>query len=247
MKLHELPDDLVTEIWKFLDTNKISAAMYVLCKNMKRLGDKYGYIKTISFTLNDNFLNFVTIWSINHKSIRSVTMENLDTPTNWLPAIKWPDSISFINCTAKQLIIPPKSNTKHFSFMRNNLSRPLFGDIHNMYRNSFNIQWNRLSQLETIKIKVERSSFMGLEQCTNLRQVIIVTRDKQALPECIAELEKLECLITNCYATKALEFKSTELNTCLMPTKFKLKSGSKRLPATHLLDNSDINIEAFIV
>ena len=88
---------------------------------------------------------------------------------------------------------------------------------------------------------------MGLEHCTKLRQVIIVTKDKQALPECIAELEKLESLITNCYATRALEFKSKEFNTCLMRTKFKLKSGSKTLPATHLLDNSNINIEAFIL
>lgn len=123
----------------------------------------------------------------------------------------------------------------------------LFGSTpFGVYRNSFNIQWDRLTQLETIKIRVERSSFMGLEYCTKLRHVIIVTKDKQALPECIAELEKLESLITNCYATKALEFKSTELNTCLMPTKFKLKSKSKTLPANHLLDNSNINIDAFI-
>ncbi len=246
MKLHKLPDDLVIKIWKFLHTNKTSASMYTVSKNMKRLGDKYGYIKTISFGMNDNFLNFVTIWSINYRTIRSVTMKNLHTPTNWLPAIKWPNSISFVNCTARQLIIPPKSNTKHLSFIRNNLfNLPLFGGLEFTYY--FNIQWDRLLQLETIKIKVERLSFMGLEHCTKLRQVIIVTKDKQALPEYIAELEKLESLITNCYATRALEFKSKELNTCLMPTKFKLKSGSKTLPATHLLDNSNINIEAFIV
>ena len=239
MDLFNLPTELLLEIWDLLTTNKNSFAMYIVSKNTKQLGDKYGYIKSLSFNINDNLFNFITRWIKNHKTIQTVNLSNMDIPNVWLPTSKWPLVVSFTNCRFVEPIKPLLSDTKEFYYTSRNME--YFGTSPTL-----NIQWDRLPLLEILKIKVDRVSFFGLEKCTKLRHVIIMTEHKQPFPECIAEFTNLEELITNCYATKVIEFKSTKLNVCLMPTKFKLKSKSKTLPANHLLDNSNININSFM-
>ena len=88
--------------------------------------------------------------------------------------------------------------------------------------------------------------FEGLQNCKNLQKIIIELDEEQVLPEWIATLPDLRELITNCKTLRNLHFISEELSVCLLSTKHRLTTMSRKLPERHLLDNSNINISVFM-
>ena len=88
--------------------------------------------------------------------------------------------------------------------------------------------------------------FEGLQNCKGLQKIIIELDDEQILPEWFAILPDLRELITNCKTSKNLHFVSEKMSVCLLSTKHSVTTMSNKLPKQHLLDNTNINISAFM-
>ena len=209
-------------------------------KYFKRLGDKYGNIKHLKYNINTNFFSFLVLYD-KAKSLDSLEIEHVQCPFNFIPADKvWPKEISFSYCTLdSKRFSPPLSKTESFTYINNFCRNPWINNI-------LRIDWNKLPNLKTLVVRARRMEFEGLQNCKGLQRIIIELDDETILPEWIATLPDLRELITNCKTSKNLHFVSENLSVCLLSTKHRLSTLSRKLPQQHLLDNSNINISAFM-
>jgi hypothetical protein len=240
MSFSEICEDLILVIREYIYSNQSMVNLSTTSKYFKRLGDKYGNVKRLRYNNNTNYLSFLIMYE-KTKLLDSLEIEHVQSPFNYVsPNKAWPKAISFNSCNlgAKRLS-PPVSKTESFTYISNFCTNPWGTNILRM-------DWNKLPCLKTLVVRARRMDFEGLQNCKELQKIIIELDDEQALPDWIATLPDLRELITNCKTSNNLHFVSEKLSVCLLSTKHRLTTMSRKLPQQHLLDNSNINISAFM-
>ena len=240
MSFTELYEELFLVIRDYIYSNQSMINLRTTSKHFKLLGDKYGIIKHLKYNINTNFFSFLALYD-KPEFLDSLEIENVQCPFNFIPGNKvWPKAISFSYCIlgAKRLS-PPVSKTESFTYIANFCRNPWISNI-------LRIDWNKLPNLKTLVVRARKMDFEGLQNCKELQKIIIELDDEQILPEWFAILPDLRELITNCKTSTNLHFVSKKLSICLLSTKHSLTSMSIKLPKQHLLDNSNINISAFM-
>lgn len=241
MSFSILCEDVIMEIRNFIYSNRTMINLATTCKYFKRLGDKYGNIKHLEYNLNTNLFTFLHMYCY-HKSLQTLNIHNVPSPFNYIPRdVAWPKEIAFYSCIfgAKRLEPPLSNNTESFTYISNFCVNPWISNV-------LRIEWNRLPHLKTLIVRARNIDFKGLEECRKLEKIIIELDSDRELPEWIAELPNLRELITTCKTPKHLHFTSKNLAVCLLSTKHRLTTLSRKLPRNHLLDNSNINVSAFM-
>ena len=240
MSFSELCEDLIFVIREFIYSNQSMINLSTTSKYFKQFGDKYGIVKRLKYNNNTNYFSFLFMYE-KTKFLDSLEIEHVQSPFNYVsPNKAWPKAISFNSCIlgAKRLS-PPISRTESFTYISNFCTNPWITNILRM-------DWNKLPCLKTLVVRARRMDFEGLQNCKELQRIIIELDDEQVLPEWIATLSELRELITNCKTSKNLHFVSEKLSICLLSTKHRLTTMSRKLPQRHLLDNSNINVSAFM-
>lgn len=240
MSFSELCEDLILNIRDYIYSNQSMINLSTTSKYFKHLGDKYGNVKRLKYNNNTNYFSFLILYE-KSKFLDSLEIEHVQSPFNYVSLTKpWPKAISFNSCilSAKRLS-PPVSKTTSFTYIDNFCANPWITNI-------LRIDWNKLPNLKTLIVRARRMDFEGLQNCRGLQKIIIELDNEQVLPEWFAILSELRELITNCKTSKNLHFVSEKLSVCLLSTKHRLTTMSRKLPKQHLLDNSNINISAFM-
>jgi hypothetical protein len=240
MSFSELCEDIILVIRVYIYSNQSMINLSTTSKYFKHLGDKYGNVKRLKYNNNTNYFSFLFMYE-KSKFLDSLEIEHVQSPFNYVsPNKAWPKAISFNSCIlgAKRLS-PPVSKTESFTYISNFCANPWVTNILRM-------DWNKLPCLKTLVVRARRMDFEGLQNCKGLQKIIIELDDEQVLPEWIATLPDLRELITNCKTSKNLHFVSEKLSVCLLSTRHRLSTMSRKLPQQHLLDNSNINISAFM-
>jgi len=227
MFLATLPEDLLIHIMENpCLKNKDMIAIIRLSKSFLKLAKKVGYIKSIIFGMHTDYMNFVQLYHRRNYFLRSLTMENMDNPTLWIPK-KWPKEIFFNRCNmGNNLIVPPLSPTE--TFIIKDLER-------HKNNNIIKINWSKLPNLKIIDIYASDLDFTGLEYCTKLEVIRIDLRNTaRCLPDFISRLENLSILAVSCKTTEPLNFLSKKLKICYVPKLRQFTSLSNIVPHKHL-------------
>ena len=223
-------DDLLLNIFKFLMHNNDMIALRCCCQETKKITDVHGYIRTITFGMHTNFMNFLQLYDTSVNSIYKLTMEYMNDPIIWIPS-KWPRNMIFTNCTmGNKLIDPPKSKTEILQIIDN-------------WPSILQINWKKLPQLKELYINVSDFNFEGLEYCQQLTTICInLCNRNRKVPKWIGNFPNLKIIMLNLYTDDNYHFISPNLEVCLIPKNKSFTSISKIVPKNHLENDMYINL-----
>jgi hypothetical protein len=132
--------DIYRLIISLLGYGKHVARLHLTCKKIKKICEKSGYIRTLSLDDRSDTMQFLRLFTIHSRSIRSVIMNGVVDPGLWLPS--FPRNI-IIKGSSPPFILPGIHPilTHHFTFIdKSNKKIPLY------------INWKRFVCLKTIHI-----------------------------------------------------------------------------------------------
>lgn len=236
MSLENIPDELILYIWEFVETNKDMVSLVSTCIRFQNLGKKFGYIKSITFGMHTDFMNFIELYYKRNYFLQRLTMENMINPMHWIPAA-WPKEMIFNRCCmGNGLIDPPPSPTEIL----------IIRDLHRTtHSNVIKINWNKLKKLRVLDIYAPDMDFAGLDICKELQVVRIdLNNRRRLLPAFISHMPELQTIAVTCQADKAMHFVSDKLRICFIPKRHEFTSESRLVPKRHLEVNSEyLNIQ----
>lgn len=159
MSLKFLPLDIKLHIWSFVETNKCSLALLHTCKEISKIGIKFGYLKNLTVRYDTDMIDFMNMCFRHQKSLSKIKIYNMDDPHNWIP-IKWPRTVVFSRChfNKKAISAPKGSVTEHLIITSCKMYNEKTTDVN----------WGSLPKLKKITIKNHNVNLVGLEQMINL-------------------------------------------------------------------------------
>lgn len=187
MSLKFLPEELILFIMEGINTNKDMIALVTTCKSFWKLGKKYGYIRSIKFGMQTDYMNFIHLYYRRNDFLHRLTMENMDKPMSWIPKA-WPKEMIFNKCILdRKLIDPPLSPTE--TLVISHLHR------HLDYNNVLKINWSKIPNLRVLDVYAPDMEFTGIEQCQKLETVRInLINPHTKVPAFLANLPKLRTI-----------------------------------------------------
>ena len=207
-----LPDEMIIEIWNYLFSNKDMASLRYSCKQLKALGDKYGYVRHLDLSMKADYMNLMSIWGrANLKGLRSLSVSGIPSPVNWVP-FKWPMHTFFNNCRmGSSVISPPLSPTTNLLITDNS-------------RGTLQIDWSKIPKLRVLELRVYDADISGLNLCKSLEHLrLYFEAGTKGLPGWVADLPNLTTIETNLIPETKMHFISKKLKICLIPKKRKAK------------------------
>lgn len=222
MFFYQLPTDMILYIWSFMETNKEMNSLIRTCKSFKKLGCKYGHIKSIKFGMHTDYMNFIKLYNSRNEFLNKLTMDTLDNPVSWIQG-PWPREMIFNRCyMGNNLIDPPVSKTRILV-------------VRDLYRNTYLcINWAKLPELRVLDIYTSDMDFTGLEKCVHLKWIRIDINSNLPLPKFFQRFTKLKFIAVSMVSCDALNFVSEKLKTCFILKRQEFKSASKLVPKRHL-------------
>lgn len=237
MSLEKLPKDLILIVWAFIRSNKSMTSLVTSCRYFKKLGDRYGYIKTYNLELNNyNFLR--KLLSKNIFFDKFITRD-ISRPSIMLnDKAGWPRVVVFdigrddYGFGTIKPPLSPKTEVikisidKRYVGLRN--SQPL------------TVVWCMFPNLKVLDIEVDNVALSGLMGCKKLEKIKINISGPVApiLPDFFATLPNLKILATNCRTINPLHFISKKLQICHVDKTSPFTSDSIIVPDRHLQSHS---------
>ena len=152
-------------IMSFLD-NKTNSNIVSTCRSLQEHGKKNGYLNEIKVDFSVDIREVIYLFSINEKTVKTVTMDGFENPHLWVPIFK--EKMFFTNCSFPDRLSPGKvgRSTKYI----------VITDYHR-YKNklTLEINWQDFPNLEYLELYVHNLKIKGIDQCKELRKVKINT------------------------------------------------------------------------
>ena len=159
----ELPEDILLYIWSFLSKNKDSTTLTSVNKYFKQLGDKHGYIKSLSMGdwKDQPMLKCIDIFYKHEKTIQSLAYNKLNDPFVWL-CEPLPKSVAFFDCTFSEGLNPPVSKTVCLNIIH---------DMEYKTKNLLKINWKSFPKLEMVIISTADMDISNLDELWSLPEL----------------------------------------------------------------------------
>ena len=230
MSLLNLCDNTLLCILNYIHTNKESVKLRLVCRRLKYVCDRYGYIKQLVLDTHTNYPQFIYLYNQHYNSIRSLNVIGIDDPAIWIPT-SWPHRVEFSRCyIAPSPIQPPLSPTEILVIDDATYNTNITGS-----RGTLRINWRKLPYLRKLYIKAVDIDFSGMEHCHNLEKVYLDIKNRhRLLPVFFSQLPRLEVLISTTYSPDPLHFVSPRLNLLVLNKQYPSTTTSQKIPKKHL-------------
>lgn len=244
MSLKICSEDLLLHIWKFIPTNQSMVNLVSACNDYWKLANKWGYIKSIDFGFDQDYMNLIHLLNKSNTFLNRLTVKGIDDPLPWLPITKWPKEIYFERCImGTRLIDPDISNTEVL----------VIEDVlRTTHRKCIQVNWKKFPKLRILDVYATDINLTGIEHCQDLEAIRIdICNNKNHLPKQICKLSKLVFIASNSMFKQEpnndqIHFESSKLKICLIPKTKDFTSNSKQVPDNHLkYQRWFVNIQAF--
>jgi len=232
MSLFKIFEELIVTIWKIIDCDKCSCALFETCKDFRQIGIKYGWMRTIKLNRNSlikDFLNFYTRYDI---SINNLTIEGLDCEP-WIEYITFPKKIIFERS---------RLGNKLLNLSTKQVTETLV--IRDLTTESAYVNWEMLPKLKVLDVYGPDINFDGLENCKDLEIIRIDLCKVKELPKFFENFSKLCLIATTCVANEPFHFVSKDLKCCSVIKKHTFTSNSFFVPKSHLEIGFKMNIQS---
>jgi len=149
----------------FLD-NKTNSNIVSTCRKFREHGKNNGYLDKIKTDYSVDMRDFISLFCIHAKTIKTVTMDGFENPHLWVPIFR--ENMFFTHCSFPMPLIPGKGgrSTKWI----------VITDYHR-YKNklTLEINWEDFPNLEELELYVHDVKITGIDKCEKLRKVKINT------------------------------------------------------------------------
>lgn len=239
MLFQELPGDILKYIWDIIDNNTDTLSLMRTCNYFRRNGKKWGYIKTISFDISSDVINYINMYNKAVKSLKKLEIANIYDPISWITYRRWPRTVIFNNCNMGYRTIDPLPSITESLVIHENRH------LHD--GKMLHINWCKFPKLRVLDIYTYNIDLIGIENCKELEIVRIdIELMDRILPKCFATFQNLTFLATNMCSEITLHFVSKKLKFCSVPKKQDFTSDSKIIPENHLKkDTLYCNIQCY--
>jgi len=201
--MEKICHDNILSIFEFLPNNFSTLSFIKSCKYINQIGKRYGYLKDIN-NKRVSYSFFISQYQLHYRFLRCMEINNVENPHLGLTEY-YPNVVFLTNNIISDCIDPMVICYKTTSlYITENHSR----------RNILHINWDKFPNLRCVNI---RSSFkvclIGIQNCKQLRRVIILSKLPSQFPDEIKDLQNVEIIITNSIVKQNLKFKSRNLTT----------------------------------
>ena len=228
-------DDLLINILKKLLCNRTSCMFVETCKDFRRIGNKYGWIRSVKLDKNSYIKDFIEFYTRKNIILEKLTLEGLHY-ASWLKTIQLPKEIKFNRCGVGNNLLNITQIQQTEKLVIRDIQR-------NSLRTCVHINWKMLPKLKVLDIYAPDLDFNELDLCKDL-EIIRIDLDKvRELPKFFESLPNLQIIATTCITFHEFHFVSKSLKCCVVPKKCNFTSNSTLVPTSHLDIAFKMNIQ----
>lgn len=171
MSLKICPTDVLMYIMSFLD-NKTNSNIVSICRVLREHGKNNGYLNKIKADYKVDIQEFISIFCIHSKTIKTVTMDGFENPHLWVPIFR--ENMFFTHCSFPISLRPGKGGRSTKCMVLTDYHR---------YKNkvTLEINWCDFPNLEELELYVYDVKITGIEKCEKLKKVKINTAKYQII------------------------------------------------------------------